>query len=207
MASRWQRGRRLWTATNLLCPAPSHQTCAWRPFVLLSCRLRKELSRSQRFQSEPARNGRFGQQSSKSINDAPLVFEGRTLDPLRHILASASRAVSGPPARSDRRAHRVRLPGVRASRRGSKQPAAEARSDGQGSTSKPEGRVYKAICEPRIMRSRFALYKLRPTTDLIWLRDNASRTRRTPDPHKSPLDRSLDPDYSSPEDVGRHLRR
>src|SRR5713226_6871231 len=41
---------------------------------------------------------------------------------------------------------------------------AEARSDGQGCTSKPEGRVYKAICEPRIMRSRFALYKLRPTT-------------------------------------------
>jgi hypothetical protein len=31
--------------------------------------------------------------SSKSINDAPLVFDGRTLDPLRHILASASRAV------------------------------------------------------------------------------------------------------------------
>src|SRR5487761_1863114 len=31
--------------------------------------------------------------SSKSINDAPLVFEGRTLDPLRHILASASQAV------------------------------------------------------------------------------------------------------------------
>ena len=31
-------------------------------------------------------------QSSKSIYDTPLVFEGRTLDPLRHILASASRA-------------------------------------------------------------------------------------------------------------------
>jgi hypothetical protein len=29
---------------------------------------------------------------------------------------------------------------------------------------KPEVRVYKAICEPWIMRSRFSLYKLRPTS-------------------------------------------
>jgi hypothetical protein len=73
------------------------------------------------FGSEPECSG------SKTVYDAPLVFEGRTLDPVATSL-HPNRGRSGPPVRSDRRAHRARLPAARASRRGLKQPAAEARS-------------------------------------------------------------------------------
>jgi hypothetical protein len=41
----------------------------------------------------------------------------------------------------------------------------------------------RLIRSPETAAMRFALRKPRPTRDLIWLRDNASRTRRTDDSH------------------------
>ena len=92
-----------------------------------------------------------------------LVFEGRTLNPLRHILASASRAFWP--------SYGVRSKGAWSStargpcfQEGFETTRCRSSLGWSRITSKPEGRVYKAICEPRIMRSRFALYKLRSTS-------------------------------------------
>jgi len=63
------------------------------------------------------------------------------------------------------------------------------------------------MVRPTKSKDRFALRKPRSTTNLTGCVITPVELGGPPTLMKSHLDRSLDPDYSSPGDVGRHLLR